>query len=381
MQPTRRPPVSALALAALAAWVPSAAMGGLPSRERVDRWLEALGGSDEPGTTAGVDWGLLLGPFYTPEASFGVGVALVGLYRPDREAGAPLSSLTLTGFASVIGTFGFNVDNYAYFNGDRQRLFVHGGLVNQPSEFWGIGYDAGRDDHSQEYTARAIDLWPQAYQRILPSLWAGAGWSLSQLQARRLEDHGGNAIHETADGPAVFSSGPSLHLLHDTRDFLPNPARGHVLSLDYAAYRPGFGGDDAFDTVVVRYGTYFAVDEDNTLAYEIYGDFRAGEVPWNQLATLGGDKRMRGYYDGRYRDRDALSTQLEWRRKLAWRHGLALWAGAGTPAPRPSDLGEHWLPSFGAGYRFMFKPRVNVRLDLGVGRDSAGFYFQVGEAY
>ncbi|MDI8083742.1 hypothetical protein MJN69_28740, partial [Salmonella enterica subsp. enterica serovar Kentucky] len=39
------------------------------------------------------------------------------------------------------------------------------------------------------------------------------------------------------------------------------------------------------------------------------------------------------------------------------------------------------LPSAGVGYRFEFKPRVNVRLDYGVGKASSGFYFQVGEAF
>lgn len=46
------------------------------------------------------------------------------------------------------------------------------------------------------------------------------------------------------------------------------------------------------------------------------------------------------------------------------------------------DLGKgHWLPSVGIGYRFEFKPRMNVRLDFGVGKESTGFYFQVGEAF
>ena len=39
------------------------------------------------------------------------------------------------------------------------------------------------------------------------------------------------------------------------------------------------------------------------------------------------------------------------------------------------------LPSAGVGYRFEFKPRVNVRLDYGIGKGSSGFYFQVGEAF
>lgn len=44
----------------------------------------------------------------------------------------------------------------------------------------------------------------------------------------------------------------------------------------------------------------------------------------------GDDRRMRGYYQGRYRDNDVVSGQVEYRRKLNWRHGYVLWLGAGT---------------------------------------------------
>lgn len=366
----------------LSVFAANALAGWLPDRAAIDGLLASLGGDGQADDTESTGWGLLPGPFYTPETSFGIGVALVGLYRTsDQQPETPLSSLTLSGFTSVIGIFGFDLGSYNYFNDDRQRLFVHGGLVNQPTTYWGIGYRAGRDDHSQDYTAKSVDLWPQFYQRIVPSLWAGLGWRLSQLQASTLEDDAANAIHDTADGPSVFSSGASVHLLHDTRDFAPNPSRGHVLSVDYALYRPAFGSDNAFDALTTRFGGYLGLDPKTTLAFDLYGDFRAGAVPWNELSALGGDQRMRGYYNGRYRDRDTVSTQIEWRHQLEWRHGIALWAGAGTLASRPSGLGTHVLPTFGAGYRFMFKPRVNVRLDLGVGRDSAGFYFQLGEAY
>lgn len=375
-------PAALLAVLMLAVQAPAALAAGLPDRAQIDHLLASLGGDASDDHEKASDWGILPGPFYTPETSFGIGVALVGLYQTDRATpDTPQSSLTLSGFASITGTFGFDFDNYSYYNDDRQRLFVHGDLVNQPTRYWGIGYAAGRDNHSQDYTGASFDLWPQLYQRVAPALWIGAGWSVAQLHARALEDNVRNSIGDTTDGPSVFSSGASVHLLDDTRDFVPNPSRGHVLSVDYAAYRSDLGSDDNFDSLSTRFGSYLSLSTKTTLAFDLYGDFRSGDVPWNQLATLGNDQRMRGYYDGRYRDRDVVSTQIEWRHQLEWRHGIVLWAGAGSIASRPSDLGTHILPSIGTGYRFMFKPRVNVRLDLGVGRDSAGFYFQVGEAF
>ena len=41
----------------------------------------------------------------------------------------------------------------------------------------------------------------------------------------------------------------------------------------------------------------------------------------------------------------------------------------------------HILPNYGIGYRWEFKHRVNVRLDLGFGKHSPGFVFSINEAF
>lgn len=351
-------------------------------RAKIDAFLDSLGGDaknvDESKT---IDWGVLPGPFYRPETSLGLGVALVGLYRPGHDHSTPMSSLTLMGYTSVTGLFGVAFKNYNYFDGDRWRIFANGSMYSLPDAYWGTGYEAGRHTHPQGYSAQAIKLWPKVYARIAPSTYLGLGWNLVQMHASDLEDGNNSMISQTADGPSVFSSGMSAHFLNDTRDFAENPARGHVLSVDYIAYSPVFASDERFNTLTTRWSNYVALDDKDILAFDMYGDFRDGDVPWNMLATLGGDERMRGYYVGRYRDRDTFSTQLEWRRQLAWRHGVTLWVGAGTLASTASDLGDHWLPNYGIGYRFMFKPRVNVRFDVGIGSGTVGTYFQVGEAF
>lgn len=39
------------------------------------------------------------------------------------------------------------------------------------------------------------------------------------------------------------------------------------------------------------------------------------------------------------------------------------------------------LPSYGLGYRWEFKNRVNIRLDYGIGKDQSSFYFNINEAF
>lgn len=87
------------------------------SREKIDGWLQHLGASDKFDASKGIDWGVMPGPFYTPELGLGIGTAVVGLYRPDpQDTTSQNSTLTLSGYASSTGAFGLSVKNYTFFD-------------------------------------------------------------------------------------------------------------------------------------------------------------------------------------------------------------------------------------------------------------------------
>ncbi|WP_075182106.1 BamA/TamA family outer membrane protein [Pantoea sp. 1.19] len=372
----------AIACWAMAACSASAAL--LPSRTQVDRWLAPLGANDRFDARKGIDWGVMPGPFYTPELSFGVGVALVGLYRPTGTgAQTQNSTLALSGYAGLRGAFGLTFRNDTFLADDHWRLFVDGALSHTPTWDWGAGFRAGENNHNkQQYTARTIALRPDLFWRVTRHGWLGAGAAYASRHASQRHNRQRGSLTRERDGLAVQDVGVSLSLRRDTRDWIANPQRGGLLALRYTRFMPPIGSDTRYTRLDGRFVRYHALDDSNVLAWEINGVFTQGEVPWSSQPSLGNDRHLRGYYDGRYRDRNTLSSQLEWRRRLAWRHGVVAWVGGGTMAAHPQGLnGSRWLPSVGAGYRFAFKPRMNVRLDYGIGKASSGFYFQVGEAF
>ena len=58
------------------------------------------------------------------------------------------------------------------------------------------------------------------------------------------------------------------------------------------------------------------------------------------------------------------------------------WVGAGNIGSKMGELTDtKWLPTYGVGYRFAFKPRVNVRLDFGFGNEESAIYFNINEAF
>ena len=181
----------------------------------------------------------------------------------------------------------------------------------------------------------------------------------------------------------VISTSAGLALTYDSRDFIPNAARGVYFNVRQRFFPRIFGNKHPFTRTAFIFDYYQRAWEGAIIAFDLHGEFNYGDVPWNMLASLGGSTRMRGYYEGRYRDKCLIETQLELRQHIWHRNGIAVWVGAGNVFPSFSrfDWG-HTLPNYGIGYRWEFKNRVNLRLDYGFGKKGqSGFLFNINEAF
>lgn len=350
--------------------------------QSIDDFLGKLGADNQYDASKGIDWSVLPGPFYTPELRLGLGTAVAGIYRMDpKDKKTQNSSISFTGFVSTSGALGLGLHNYTFFTDDRWRLFVDGGIAKVPTKFWGVGYDAAQGS-SQEYDNNSIQVHPQLLRQLAPNLYLGVGWDFSSMNANVDERQPGDKFSQYASDTNPLSSGATVSLNYDSRDTITRPQKGQFISVEYSYFDPSLGSDTHFTATKLQYNYYHPIDDKRVLAFDLWGRFTQGDVPWDRLSLAGDDSRLRGYYQGRYRDKDVVSGQIEYRQKLNWRHGYVLWAGAGALGSSPGDLGSHpLLPTVGAGYRFEVKPAMNIRLDLGFGRESAGFYFQVAEAF
>ena len=355
----------------------------LPLDKRsVDDLLVKLGADNQYDPAKGINWSVLPGPFYTPELKLGLGMAVAGIYRVDpSDSTTQNSSLSFTGFVSSSGALGIGLNNYTFFTDDRWRLFVDGSIAKVPTSFWGSGYDTAQGGE-QSYTNNAVGLHPVLLREVTDSLYIGAGWDFSSMQANVENAHPGDVFSTWHADASPLSSGASVAVNYDSRDVVTRPEHGQFFKVEYTVYDPALGSDTHFTAAELQYDYYHLLNEKTVLAFDLWGRFTRGDVPWDKLSMAGDDRRLRGYYQGRYRDKDVVSGQVEYRRKLSWRHGYVLWLGAGALGNDAGDLSHHpLLPTAGVGYRFEVKPAMNIRLDLGFGRESAGFYFQVAEAF
>ncbi|HDM8144946.1 TPA: BamA/TamA family outer membrane protein [Vibrio harveyi] len=346
----------------------------------MDDILTKLGSSETVDESKLIDWGVLPGPFVNPEQGFGIGIAAVGLYTPyDWQKGDPYSTVTVTSYGSTSGSYGLGLNNRTYLKNDKVRLLGEAWISHTPGYYWGIGSQAAENENNKvQYEGQRLQLSPKIAVEVAPNTYAKLGWQWQSFS--KVDGVDGDILpSEVAD---ATSSGVLVGMEYDTRDFEPNPMRGQFLDIEWIANRDSLGSDEDYDNLVANYRVYQQWSDTTIIAMEVYSQSIFGDAPWFDYAQLGDDQRMRGYYQGQYRDKNQLSTQVEIRHTIAGRHGVVGWLGAGNIAPTYHDLFKSsWLPTVGVGYRFAFKARINVRVDLGVGKDSTGFYFQINEAF
>ena len=144
-------------------------------------------------------------------------------------------------------------------------------------------------------------------------------------------------------------------------------------------------GNDKFYVVELDVRHYNVLSPDHVIAGNIYFNGVGGDPPFYYLPALGGQNRMRGYFEGRYRDRNYFMMQLEYRQYFWWKFGFVVFAGAGDVAPELMKFSLTKLKySYGLGLRFLFNKdeKVNLRMDLGFGNDgNSGIYFGIEEAF
>lgn len=166
-----------------------------------------------------------------------------------------------------------------------------------------------------------------------------------------------------------------------------DPHTGTRISWDIYRATKALGSDFENIRFWSNNATFIPLDQQTTLALQLFGQFSNGDVPWYHLAQPGGNSLLRGYYLGRFRDEQMLVTQAEIRRPIARRFGLAVFAAAGQVAPTGQQLSETKpLVAWGGGvrYRLTRNQRINARLDIGFNRSeprTPALYLYILEAF
>ncbi len=345
---------------------------------RFYRYFESA--NEDKTTVKNFDFSIIGGPHYSSDIKLGLGIVAAGLYRVDKsDLSIPPSNVSLFGDVTTTGFYLLGIRGNTLFSGGEHRLDFNAYFFSFPSAFWGIGYDNATYAPAETYKRLQNQVKVDYMYRVAKDLYVGVNGSFNYIEGKDFS----NIEYLQGQRTRYFNTGVGAFLMYDSRDVITNAFEGFYVKLEQRFF-PGFlGNKGAFSRTEFQGNAYHRVWKGGVLAYDLHAMFNYGDTPWTMLALMGGSYRMRGYYEGRYRDKQMIEAQVELRQKIYGRSGVVLWAGAGNVFP---DLGRfRWnqtLPNWGLGYRWEFKKRMNVRLDYGFGKKGqGGFMFGINEAF
>lgn len=325
---------------------------------------------------------------YAPETSLEIGFATLYVYYTKRDTTNRLSELSGFAFYTLENQYGAWFEHAFYT--DRNEWFFLGRLSYQnfPLLYYGIGPDS-----PTEYEALVNGNFTIIKERVLReithSFYFGLELDYENLtKVEFVQADPENPIDIPTGGEGSANLGLGLGALYDNRHNVLNVRKGFFSELAVLRYDDAWGSDYNFTSLISDTRVFKKINKRQVLAAQLYGQFTFGEeIPFNQLALMGGDRLMRGYYLGRYRDDHLLAAQVEYRWlpfSFSKRLGGTAFASVGQVFSPENDFDiSKFLPTTGAGLRFLLFPKKDVytRLDVAFTRDGSGFYFLIGESF
>ena len=330
-----------------------------------------------------IDFGFIPGPNYSSTTGLGLGLLGTATYSADRtDPTLPRSNASVYSNMTTAGFFVVGLRGNHIFPHENFQLDYKVNLSTFSTSYWGMGYaNADNDDNETDYRRNRINAMARFMVKLAPNTYIGPFVNYRVTQARGVNEDFSYLWQGQDKTIHTYTAG--LSFTYDSRDFMLNASKGVFVQIDQTFTPRCFGnGKYNFSTTEATFATYGKLWKGAILAGELHGQFNYGHTPWSQLATVGSNDRMRGYYEGRYNDKNVIEGQLELRQHIKGRNGVVAWVALANAFPNFKNIAwRYTLPNAGVGYRWEFKKRINIRVDYGFTRNGGGFIFNINEAF
>ncbi len=322
--------------------------------------------------------------FFTPETNWGFGALGILSFRFKGEQPESRPSQVQLGLAYTLNKqYLVFLPFEFYLKDERYKYYGELGYYLYTYEFYGIGNDKS-NELREVYEVLYPRLRLNALYQFKPNFYAGLRYWMDDFKIQELDSEGALIDQTIAGSQGSFLSGAGFIFNFDNRNNIFYPDKGSFAELVLFHNGASLGSDFDYSKVILNASTFLKLKDRHILGFNWYSEFTLGTAPFNQLALLGGPKRMRGNFEGRYRDKHMILFQSEYRFPLFWRFGGVAFGGLGRVAGDFNEFGfDDVQYSIGLGGRFLIDPKekLHLRVDYGFGRNGSGFYFTFGEAF
>ncbi len=322
---------------------------------------------------------------YSQEAGNTVGLAkfnLIELYptdtitRPTKIAGV----YTL----SSKGRVNLSLSTELVLRDNKVIFLSYFNYKKTPEYILGIGNDVSINDVEQISVDRVKYNFNALFQKGQYT-YIGPSFDIANYYNIKMDS---NSILKRENAVGLMGGtnvGLGLAAAYDSRDNRYNSKKGSYVLFYSNFYNQYLGSDYEFLKMNLDVRHFYTPWLKHVVAIQATTTYTDQDVPFYELAMLGGDTQMRGYYKGALRDQILVDGQVEYRIPLTRFFGVATWVGTGRVASSYDKLSfsDFWL-SYGGGLRLKIDPKhdTNLRFDLGFGAGSVkGFYIGFAEAF
>jgi hypothetical protein len=320
--------------------------------------------------------------YYSPETRSGVGFASTLNFRTNsRDSISPSSQISLGAGITQNNQAAISLPFALYFNNRRHTINGEVTYNRFSYEFYGTGSGNFRGDFSM-YEAEFPLFRINYLYRLSENWFVGPRWWYEDYRILSVEKS--SAVNTDVSGmEGGITSGPGFVCLFDARDNIYYSSDGNYLELSWQTQSALTGSSFYYDRIRFDYRNFYAIGEKTIFASNLFGDFTNGNVPFSQLPGMGSSKRARGYYQGRFRDKNLLLYQGEIRRKIDLRWGMTAFWNYGLLSDRVGNFNfknDHAAVGFGFRYSFDQHNKTNLRLDLAWPFLSGDYVYQPDKA-
>jgi len=336
----------------------------------------------------------LLTPFVTPGYTPELGGVIAGgaflsfkMNKDDKKL--TRSTIPFSFSYSTTGAIALITKPTIYFKNKHLYFETDLWYKSMPDNYFGVGFKETSNKEKGPETSYYRDWWwisPQIFWEFKNNFVIGGGFDLNYTKGS--EESNEVLADETYakynDRP--FNSGIGITLRYDSRDMPGNTYSGLYINFRSTYYVHFMGGDNDYRIYDLDIRKFIQLGKPGQLlALQARIRFGYGDVPYGEMSQLGSPSDLRGYLWGRLRDKSMAYSIVEYRHKIYWKekeskHSIVTWVGVGTIFNDKTTT-YYAVPNYGIGYRLDVQPRVSVRLDYGVGRNTSGFYFNFQQAF
>ena len=320
--------------------------------------------------------------YFTPETEWAGGIVFqYYFYSEKKDSLSRPSSLVpiviYTQKKQIITELGFDL----YFQKQNYHLYGQIGYQKFPNSFFGIGNKAPENEES--YTPSKFGTSITFLKKIYSATHLGLQYEFEDSKLSGFDENGliNNTSITGKKGGIV--SGFGIAADYDTRDNIYYATKGRFYHGSALFFGSLLGSDYSYNRYNIDLREYYSLYEDHIIVFQAYANFIDGNAPFYRLSQFGGSNLMRGYFEGRYRDKHSIVFQSEYRKHIWYKFGFVAFGGIGQVAPRLSNFRlNQFKYSAGIGIRFMIDDaeKLNLRFDYGIGKDTSGFYMHFTEA-